>query len=115
MDCRLGGVLATDNAVIPFGVGVDIGCRMCLSIYDLPVNWIEERKTDLKKMLNRNSKFGRETFKKPMDHEVLESSLFNEIKVVNELKDRAYRQIGTSGGGNHFVEFGIVEILDPGE
>ena len=28
----IGGVLATENAVIPYGVGVDIGCRMCLSI-----------------------------------------------------------------------------------
>lgn len=32
----IGGVLATKNAVIPYGVGVDIGCRMCLTIYDLP-------------------------------------------------------------------------------
>src|ERR1035437_8079306 len=31
----IGGVLATKNAIIPFGVGVDIGCRMCLSIYDI--------------------------------------------------------------------------------
>src|SRR4030095_13680059 len=31
----IGGVLATDNAVIPYGVGVDIGCRMCLSIFDI--------------------------------------------------------------------------------
>ncbi|HNC31953.1 MAG TPA: RtcB family protein, partial [Cyclobacteriaceae bacterium] len=33
----IGGVLATNNAVIPYGVGVDIGCRMCLTLYDLPV------------------------------------------------------------------------------
>src|SRR5690606_8255713 len=32
----IGGVLATKNAVIPYGVGVDIGCRMALSIYDIP-------------------------------------------------------------------------------
>ena len=32
----IGGVLATRNAVIPYGEGVDIGCRMCLSIYDIP-------------------------------------------------------------------------------
>ena len=31
----IGGVLATENAVIPYGVGVDIGCRMCLSIFDI--------------------------------------------------------------------------------
>jgi tRNA-splicing ligase RtcB len=31
----IGGVLATEGAVIPYGVGVDIGCRMCLSVFDL--------------------------------------------------------------------------------
>ena len=31
----IGGVLATENAVIPYGVGVDIGCRMCLSVFDI--------------------------------------------------------------------------------
>src|SRR6185312_7786333 len=31
----IGGVLATENAIIPYGVGVDIGCRMCLSIFDI--------------------------------------------------------------------------------
>src|SRR5690606_17492872 len=31
----IGGVLATENAVIPYGVGVDIGCRMCLSVYPM--------------------------------------------------------------------------------
>ena len=31
----IGGVLATANAVIPYGVGVDIGCRMCLRYFDI--------------------------------------------------------------------------------
>lgn len=108
----IGGVLATENAVIPYGVGVDIGCRMCMTIYDIPANTLVERKEDLKKMLVRNTQFGRATFKKPMDHEVLESSLFNEIGLIKGLKDKAFSQIGSSGGGNHFVEFGITEILD---
>src|SRR6266487_2719105 len=34
----IGGVLATENAVIPYGVGVDIGCRMCLSVFDIPAD-----------------------------------------------------------------------------
>ncbi len=108
----IGGVLATENAVIPYGVGVDIGCRMCMTIYDISESIFTELKEDLKRMLIMNTKFGRATFKKPKDHEVLENSLFNEIKVVGELKDRAAAQIGTSGGGNHFVEFGVTEIKD---
>lgn len=108
----IGGVLATENAVIPYGVGVDIGCRMCMSIYDIPGSFLEENRETLRRMLKLNTQFGRAEFKRPMDHEVLSSPLFNEIRVVKELKDRAYRQIGTSGGGNHFVEFGITEIVD---
>ncbi len=108
----IGGVLATENAVIPYGVGVDIGCRMCMTIYDIPAETLTDRKEDLKKMLVRNTQFGRATFRKPMDHEVLENPLFNEIDLIKGLKDKAFSQIGTSGGGNHFVEFGVTEILD---
>jgi tRNA-splicing ligase RtcB len=46
-----------------------------------------------------------------MEHEIFERKQFSEIKVARDNKDRAYKQIGSSGGGNHFVEFGIVEIL----
>jgi tRNA-splicing ligase RtcB (3'-phosphate/5'-hydroxy nucleic acid ligase) len=106
----IGGVLATRNAVIPYGVGVDIGCRMCMTIYDLPATLLEDKKEDLKIMLLNNTQFGQATFKKPKDHEIFERSEFKELSIVREMKDRAWKQIGTSGGGNHFVEFGIVEI-----
>lgn len=106
----IGGVLATKNAVIPYGVGVDIGCRMCMTIYDLPTSLLEDKKEELKKMLVNNTKFGQATFKKPKDHEIFERKEFKELSIVREMKDRAWQQIGSSGGGNHFVEFGIVEI-----
>src|SRR5688572_22136297 len=109
----IGGVLATRNAVIPYGVGVDIGCRMCLTLYDLPSDTLEKKKDDLKKMLINNTKFGQATFKKPKDHAIMERNEFSELSIVREMKDRAWQQIGSSGGGNHFVEFGIVEILSP--
>lgn len=109
----IGGVLATKNAVIPYGVGVDIGCRMCMTLYDLPVKMLDEKKADLKNMLVNNTKFGLATFKKPKDHEIFERKEFSELGIAREMKDRAWQQIGSSGGGNHFVEFGIVEILNP--
>lgn len=108
----IGGVLATENVVIPYGVGVDIGCRMCMSIYDMPPAIMEEKKEHLKTMLIRNTQFGRKTFRKPKDHELLHDPLFDEIKVLRGLKEKARSQIGTSGGGNHFVEFGETEITD---
>jgi tRNA-splicing ligase RtcB len=61
-------------------------------------------------MLLNNTKFGKATFKKPKDHEIFERKEFGEIGIVREMKDRAWQQIGSSGGGNHFVEFGIVEV-----
>ncbi len=108
----IGGVLATENTIIPYGVGVDIGCRMCLSIFDIPAIHIEQNRERLKTVLNRSSKFGKAVFQKPQDHEVLASPLFNEIPLLRALQEKAARQIGSSGGGNHFVEFGICEIVD---
>jgi tRNA-splicing ligase RtcB len=109
----IGGVLATQNAVIPYGVGVDIGCRMCMTIYDLSPETLGQKRKDFKNILIDNTRFGLATFKKPKDHEVLERSEFNDIGIVREMKDRAWQQLGSSGGGNHFVEFGVVEILSP--
>jgi tRNA-splicing ligase RtcB len=106
----IGGVLATQNAVIPYGVGVDIGCRMCITLYDLPVSTLTEKKEDFKKLLMNNTRFGVATFKAPKDHAVLERKEFSEIAIARTLKDRAAQQIGSSGGGNHFVEFGIVTV-----
>lgn len=110
----IGGVLATEDAVIPYGVGVDIGCRMCLSIYDLPANYVTDEKGSLKKILDQNTLFGSgREFKKTFDHEVLDRKEFNELPLLKTLQQKAAKQLGSSGSGNHFVEFGIVEITDP--
>jgi tRNA-splicing ligase RtcB len=109
----IGGVLATKNAVIPFGVGVDIGCRMCMTIYDLPTSQLESKREEFKKLLMDNTRFGLATFKRPKDDEVLDRTEFSELGIAREMKDRAWQQLGSSGGGNHFVEFGIVDIQNP--
>ena len=109
----IGGVLATQNAVIPYGVGVDIGCRMCMTLYDLPTSHLTERADQLRKMLLNNTRFGLAAFDRPLDDPILERKEFKEIPAVRGLKDKAYKQIGSSGGGNHFVEFGLVSLQDP--
>ncbi|WP_444647756.1 RtcB family protein [Flavobacterium columnare] len=110
----IGGVLATDNAVIPYGVGVDIGCRMSLSIFDLPASYLKGKEHQWRKMLLDNTKFGMyETHKIKSDHEVFSHPAFSNIPLVKQLLDKAYKQLGTSGGGNHFVEIGIVKIDTP--
>lgn len=108
----IGGVLATRNAVIPYGVGMDIGCRMCLSVYDLRPNIIERDTLSLKNALKEHTRFGQKTFDTPYDSAVLERPEFGQINKLKELKNKAWRQLGSSGSGNHFVEFGIVEIKE---
>lgn len=109
----IGGVLATKNAIIPYGVGVDIGCRMALSIYDIPEAFYTEHHDKFKRELVAHSKFGaghgfHGRYKS--DHAVLESPHFQTNALTKSLKDKAWSQLGSSGGGNHFVEFGIIEF-----
>ena len=108
----IGGVLATENAVIPYAVGVDIGCRMCMTIYDAPIQMLDSSKKHFKSMLMEHTRFGRKVFDRPTDHAILSDPRFKEIKLLKELNKKARLQIGSSGGGNHFVEFGMVEIID---
>ena len=108
----IGGVLATENAIIPYGVGVDIGCRMCLSVYPMSAVYMSSNREALKDMLQEHTRFGKEVFDRPMDDEILSRSEFKEIPIVKKLRQKARQQIGSSGSGNHFVEFGIVKISD---
>ncbi|MEO1257872.1 MAG: RtcB family protein [Bacteroidota bacterium] len=108
----IGGVLATENAIIPYGVGVDIGCRMCLTFYDLQPAFLEKHRSRLREMLIENTAFGLDEQSTRGDDPVLERKEFKEIAVVKNLRQKAWHQLGSSGSGNHFVEFGLVEIED---
>ncbi|MFC3197651.1 RtcB family protein [Parapedobacter deserti] len=114
----IGGVLAVDNAVIPYGVGVDIGCRMALSIYDIPEAFFNANQAQFKRELIAQTRFGAGHGFKPherADHAVLADVAFGMNSFVAGLKDKAWAQLGTSGGGNHFVEFGIIEFAEADE
>jgi len=106
----IGGVLATENAVIPYGVGVDIGCRMCLSVYDLPGKLADEDQSRLARILSAETAFGLQTHDRPNDHAVLADEAFTYLPTARALLSKAARQLGSSGGGNHFVEFGQVVL-----
>ena len=108
----IGGVLATENAVIPYGVGVDIGCRMSMSVFDIPASYAKNNKHELKELLNDNSRFGTATFKQPLEDPIMERGEFGEVRILKNLRDKAWRQLGSSGGGNHFVEFGEAELYE---
>lgn len=114
----IGGVLATRGAIIPYGVGVDIGCRMALSVFDIPENHFYENEAKYKRELIAQTKFGAGNgFQghEKADHAVLERKEFNLTPFIKQLHDKAYAQLGSSGGGNHFVEFGIIEFAERDE
>lgn len=107
----IGGVLATENAVIPYGVGVDIGCRMCLSVFDIDPKELTQKEAWFTRQLQTATLFGAgRQFDEPTPHEILDREAFDEIPLLKGLKGRAARQLGSSGSGNHFVEFGTVHI-----
>ncbi|SNR61065.1 RtcB family protein [Hymenobacter mucosus] len=110
----IGGVLAVDNAVIPYGVGMDIGCRMALSVFALPPEYLGQRTQELKKLLHNHTRFGaKELFKNPTDDPIFDRPEFKDIAVVRGKREAAINQLGSSGSGNHFVEWGVVDITAP--
>ncbi|QDU56234.1 RtcB family protein [Aeoliella mucimassa] len=119
----IGGVLACENAVIPYAVGVDIACRMKLSVLDLPADSLAKRRNLLEEALLGGTRFGVGIEHKPrQQHEVLDRD-WKVTYITHQKKDTAWKQLGTSGSGNHFVEFGLLSLaerddelnLDPGE
>jgi len=107
----IGGVLATENAIIPYAVGVDIGCRMCLTVFEAKEEWLLSKRKELKKILEQNTRFGDAFFDdNKRDDAFFDRPEFGQLPILQHLKDRAAKQIGSSGGGNHFVEFGMVEV-----
>jgi tRNA-splicing ligase RtcB len=103
----IGGVLATENAVIPYAVGVDIACRMKLTVLDMPLRDLENKQDRLTRAIAAETRFGvGSTFRDRREHEVMDAD-WRCSPVTQQNKDRAWSQLGTSGSGNHFVEFGV--------
>ena len=108
----IGGVLATEGAVIPYAVGVDIACRMKLTVLDLPVRDLDRKRERLIGAIEAETRFGvGATFRDRRNHEVLEAD-WTVSPVTRQNRDRAWSQLGTSGSGNHFVEFGSLEVRE---
>lgn len=109
----IGGVLAARNAVIPYAVGVDIACRMKLSVLDMPVSALTQKRERLVKALREETAFGvGATFKPRKTHAVMDQD-WSVTPISSKLKDKAWSQLGSSGSGNHFVEFGALTLAKP--
>jgi tRNA-splicing ligase RtcB (3'-phosphate/5'-hydroxy nucleic acid ligase) len=109
----IGGVLATENAVIPYAVGVDIACRMRLSVYPAPPDVLHERQAEFERALLKQTRFGAgvgwERGSRP-DHGVLDDPAWADTKLLKSLHGKGQDQLGSSGTGNHFVEWGVFRL-----
>ena len=111
----IGGVLAVKDAIIPYAVGVDIACRMRLTVLDMPVSVLRRKREQLIRALEEETRFGLgAAFEKESrrDHAVMEED-WSASAVTGRLKYKAWKQLGSSGGGNHFVEFGELHLEAP--
>ena len=108
----IGGVLACENAVIPYAVGVDIACRMKLSVLDQPVESLVNEFNRYQEALTGGTRFGVGVEHKPAQSHAVMDRDWNVTRITREHKDTAWRQLGTSGSGNHFAEFGVLSLAN---
>jgi tRNA-splicing ligase RtcB (3'-phosphate/5'-hydroxy nucleic acid ligase) len=100
----IGGVLATKDVIIPNAVGVDIGCGMCTvqtSLSEIDQKTLKSIMSDVRQLVP----LGFKRHGKPQDeHRMPERKSMENMPVVAREYDSATYQIGTLGGGNHFIE-----------
>ena len=104
----IGGVLACVDAVIPNAVGVDIGCGMCA----VKTSWRAEdipqetmRKTIMRDV-RRLIPLGMDHHNVPQDEKFLpQGHDIEHMEIVRRRQTAILREVGTLGGGNHFIEF----------
>ena len=93
----IGGVLATENSVIPYAVGVDIACRMRLSLYEVSPHLLGQKPSLFQDALLRQTSFGMGAQWKGShraSHEVLDDNAWNTTRLLASLKDNAVRLLG---------------------
>ena len=104
----IGGVIATNNVVIPNAVGVDIGCGMCAVKTNLPIVDIPDEimRKKLMRGVRKRIPLGMEHHKQAQDESLMPQGYdIDSTTVVKSQYVAALKQIGTLGGGNHFIEF----------
>lgn len=107
MGMPIGGVLACKDAVIPNAVGVDIGCGMCA----VKTNWkVADIPTDvLRKQIMRGIRkripMGMDHHKEAQDEKYLPTGHdIDKMEIVKRRQEYITKEVGTLGGGNHFIE-----------
>lgn len=103
----IGGVLATQGVVIPNAVGVDIGCGMCavkttLRAEDIPSEVLRKQ---ILRGIRKQIPLGFDHHKTAQDESFMPQGFdIDKMTVVKRQYVSATKQVGTLGGGNHFLE-----------
>ena len=103
----IGGVLATKGVVIPNAVGVDIGCGMCavktsLKVADIPSEVLRKQ---ILRGIRKQIPLGFDHHKEAQDEASMPQGFdIDKMTVVKRQYVSATKQVGTLGGGNHFLE-----------
>jgi tRNA-splicing ligase RtcB len=102
----IGGVLAADNVIVPNAVGVDIGCGMCAVKTNLKADDLERKQlTQIMSGIRELVPLGFEHQKTRQDEALMPQGYnVDELVVVKRHYLAALKQLGTLGGGNHFIE-----------
>ena len=107
MGMPIGGVLACKNAVIPNAVGVDIGCGMCA----VKTNWkvsditAEVLRKQIMRGIRKRIPLGMDHHKQPQSEEFLPTGHdVDKMTIVKRRQSAILKEVGTLGGGNHFIE-----------
>jgi tRNA-splicing ligase RtcB len=115
----IGSVIMTEHGtVIPYAVGVDIACRMRLTILDIEKDDFLLSASDFAYQAQRASRFGAGA-EWPMsqrhNHEVMSDERWDwaEDRLGKGTIEKAWAQLGTSGGGNHFLDVLVGKALKP--
>src|SRR3954468_7893175 len=103
----VGSVIAMKGAVSPAAVGVDIGCGMAAVKTSLGAKDLPDDLRGIRRELERAIPVGfnqhRDPIDRPQDREVW-GEFHHPTPAVKELAHQAPLQLGTLGGGNHFIE-----------
>lgn len=99
----IGGVLATDGVVIPNAVGVDIGCGMC-AVKTSAKNLSKNQLISIMSFIRASIPLGFNRHKHMLSENYMPSTSFTDLPIVTQEYNNARKQVGTLGGGNHFID-----------
>ncbi|MCG9894300.1 MAG: RtcB family protein, partial [Fimbriimonadaceae bacterium] len=101
----IGGVAAWQEHISPHGVGSDIACGNKAVRLDAPAKKIGPKMHTIMDDIVRRIGFGLANPNNQMvEHELFDDPLWKELTVLKKMRQKAQRQLGTVGGGNHYVD-----------